>query len=459
MNGEILWVLTNDTEFTAGWGKNPQDRTDHLLFPDSAYAQLVIRNRGLAAVVEPFGVRETIMVAWGCYRSLEAAAGGPGPRPEAWGAVLADGLALLAGLLARGHRLCPHPHHEKDLGTANPDYRYDPQTGALERWRRWESGYYRYGGSFARALPDLGTYENRETRLGYLSDGREWLAEKLGAWGIAARTGGWDFGYTSEDKLLSEQAFRGNGLLLNLDADLNLSMWRGEPSPSKPWSEGIYLTRLGDINAPAPDGREWGLVELAHCSALPRDGSWYDLNNRSLEDLNRQMDLAFAAFCDEGVVRPGVHVITAMCHSAGFTGVPWDGAAGGEFDKLQAHLEYLERKYFRTGLMRPATAEEAAARFLDQASDRVCAWPKTAVREGGGWRVDLTVAGAPDLAEPQVVEVLPPLHTVRPGGVGEVRLRSGEQSVRCHAEGTPPWGIAFTVTPANRPGPWSVWYA
>lgn len=456
MVNKVLLVITNDSEFsTSGdWGKNPVDGSTDLVFPDSIQAQLVTRNLGLARALAEFGLVQNVMVSWGCFRSLELAAGLARQNrlpAGVWSALYQSALDLLWELKERGDGLYPHPHYEKDLSCEDPDYRYSAEHNALERWSKTPDGLYQFRGSFSRAanLARLGSYVEPESRLGYLYAGRKWLADHLQTGGIGARTGGWDFGYTDEEKALSEEAYLQNGIFVNLDADRNVTAWRGLPPPPKPWAESSYLTQPGDINQRAQDPANWDMVEFAHCTGLDSWYRRYDLNEESEEQLNREIDTAVAALGEDGG-EEGVQVVVAMCHSAMLIGEPWDAPEGGYFAKLQAHFRYLTERYVEPGLVRCVTLEQATAEFLDSHSRRVVGWAGPATPTESGWEVPLTLAGGAELDAPQQVEVFLPLHLdPEPGGAG-VAAHCGERALPVEWVGGLSPRVRLTVGRAER---------
>jgi acyl dehydratase len=360
--GSIFYVLTEDCETfdggetTGAYGPaGVLGNRNGFMDPEEYRVQMIAKPDALNAIAEKHGARWTHF--WTAPQRFAAVWAAGRSKTGTWDAVVRE----LDESVRRGssaHEYAPHIHFDyepesglppqprlvydaKTDGILPAEY-YDPATNPDHRYHGWDGA--RKGIAYVRREGDLSDVDSKK---GSLRKSVRYLADLSfgGRLSRCTRTGAADFGAAPPDLSASARAAAANGLLANSDAGVYAAK-----SPL-PRGRQVYFCRADDLDAEIEDLRDASLVELRAPD--------FQLEQGSLEDVNAWFDRR----CLESR-GPGVRAIVAMTHAMFVKGAPdpFRDTAGGDFDKLDQHLEYVARAHPD---VRFATASEAALEFLD----------------------------------------------------------------------------------------------
>lgn len=428
--GTIYYVMTEDLEpiDSAGYGK-AWGNGNGWLDPEEFAVQMVQKPQALNDIADKYGAKWTHYIAWTAVEGAHwAAARSP---TGAWPAVIADIRAAVRHGAAAGHEYAPHMHSDYDPRLPGNVLSYDPATDGF-----W-GDHRRHG--WAHSLPEEGDYGDAASRTGslfyYLRELALLTTDTQGQI-LDARAGSFDFGHG--DAAASVRAYRRLGLWGSSDADGNAG-----GMTARAYGRNLYFTRPDDINQPAADVHDLGLVEI---TPTPRDCIQY--NRQTAAAMNTRAHAGVDAFTREGRVLPGVHAIVGFTHAMFMRGEPdWRSVTGGQFAALDAHLAHM-RAYADQGLLRFATATELVAAYLDYYTPELLA--VYGPRQEKGWGVSdypLTLLGrgiVADAAHPRTVRVAYPPYLRFTAYRAEI-LKNGVVIYQTWGLPTPNNDLAFTV--------------
>jgi hypothetical protein len=360
--GTIFYVLTEDCETFDGGPRTGDygaagvlgNRND-FMDPEEYRIQMIEKPEALNAIAEKHGARWTHF--WTAPQRFAAEWAAARSTTGAWDRIVSD----LDESIRRGsrrHEYAPHVHFDfepdsklppqprlsydaKTDGILPNEY-YDPASNRNHKYHGWDGA--RKGIAYVRAEGDLSTLDSKK---GSLRKSVRFLADLSfgGFFSAASRTGAADFGASPADLEVSARAFLANGLLANSDAGVY------ETAEPLPRGRQIYFCKSADLDAEIDELREARLVELRAPDQMLEQGS--------TEQLNAWFDRRYSES-----LGPGVRAIVAMTHAMFMKGSPdpFRDSSGGDFDRLDHHLEHVRRTY--PGV-RFATASEAVLEYLD----------------------------------------------------------------------------------------------
>lgn len=367
--GKIFYVMTEDLEVidAAGYEK-PWGSRLAWITAEEIRVQMKNKAESLNAIAEKYGALWTHYIAWPIIRAARemAAAGG-----DDWSAVVADVTESVSNQSRRGHEYGLHMHSDYDPLLPGNSLSINYQQNAF-----W-ANHLRHG--WAHSVKAAGEFDEYDTRAGilysYVAELQNVTKDSPNGTSISARAGSFDYGVGTEDQANSYIAYEKTGILGSSDAPGNVGEF-----VSADYGNEIYFARPDAIENPALDAEDIGLVEFV---PTPKKRIEYDLD--SLEELNQKVDAGVNAFTASGLVKPGVHAIIGFTHAMFIMGEgTWQATAGGMFDKVDRHLEYVKNQYAGKKLMEFATASQLVKEYLDYYSPQPLAVVDRLVIDAGG---------------------------------------------------------------------------
>lgn len=432
--GRVFYVMTEDLEaidaagYPVAWGN-----ADGWLQPQELVTQMVSKAEKVNGIAAKYGAKWTHYIAWPLVRAAEWAAGqsATGRWPEAVAAIKRSVREQASG----GHEYALHLHSDYDPYLPGNVLSYNPAVDGL-----W-ADHLRHG--WAHSLGREGSFNDYASRTGFLYSYQREMDELLAESGqgqlITSRVGSFDFGDGPASEAASIRTYHRVGLWGSSDADGN----QGGITAAD-WGRAIYLTKPDDINSPAVDLKNIGLVEFR---PTPRDFIGYD--SQSAAVMNAKADAGMAYYTAGGQVRPGVHAIVGFTHAMFVMGEGnWQAVEGGQFAALDAHLAYLKAGYVDSGLLTFATADELVRAYLDYYAP--CPVAVYGPRRAAGWGVSeypVVILGRDipiDAAHPHTVTMKYPLY-LRDSAYRISVLKNGEPICSTWGLPTPANSITFTV--------------
>ena len=360
--GEIFYVLTEDCETFDGGEKTGAygelkvlGNHNNFMDPEDYRVQMIEKPKALNAIAEKHGACWTHF--WTATQRFAAAWAAQHSPTGAWQQICED----LDESIRRGsrrHEYAPHIHFGFDPDSQLPpqprliydpatdgflpnEY-YDPVLNPNHQYHGWDGS--RKSISYVKRE---GTLEDLDSKVGSLRKSARHLAKLTfgGKASLTTRTGACDFGATAEDLEISARALFANGFLANADAGV-YENWGGHPRGRQ-----IYFCRRDDLEPEVDDLRDVSLVQLRAPEVM--------FDTHSLAELNAWVDRRLAASTG-----PGVRALIGLTHAMFVKGAPdpYRDLSGGDFDKIDRHLEYVRRSYPH---VRFATASEVVLEFLD----------------------------------------------------------------------------------------------
>ena len=391
--GKVFYVLTEDCESfdggpeTGNYGAIREfGNQNNFMDPEDYRIQMIHKPEALNAIADRHGAHWTHF--WTATQRFAAAWAAQHSSTGAWEQICEE----LDRSIKRGalrHEYAPHIHfdfepdselppqprllydHETD-GLLPNEY-YDPVNNPDHCYHGWDGG--------RRAIDYVkreGSFLDLDSKTGSLRKSLHYLAQHSfgGKSTCIVRTGARDFGFTAEDLEISACALRSNGLLANSDAPIF------DQAGNHPRGRQIYLCQPGNPDLEIERLEDASLVQL-RCPGVR-------MNSLSPDELDRWFDQRFAA-CRG----PGVHGIVAMTHAMFMRGEPdpYRDTRGGDFDKIDSHLEYVRLQYPGVKFV---TASEAVLEFLDYYSPEpraVAMKPRHGSLDGRVWIFPIRILG------------------------------------------------------------------
>lgn len=472
--GRILYVLTEDCETfdggetTGRYGRlSVMGNANGYMDPEEYRFQMIEKPQALNRIAEAHGARFTHFWAttqlwaaeWACTQSTTGA----------WPEIVRQMEESVRSGSAR-HEYAPHIHFDFEPASRLPpqprlcydpgtdgllpvDY-YDPVTNPDHKYHGWDGA--RRGIAYVKRLGDLA---DTDSKAGSLRKAlRHMVRLSAGRQPLVTRTGACDFGSTAEDLATSFRALAANGLLADADA----GVYDYSPHPR---GRQIYFCQRTNLEAEIERLEDASLVQLR--------GPGPQLDHTPLGELNAWFDRRVAESAGAGV-----RAIVAMTHAMFMRGEPdpFRDASGGDFDKLDRHLDHVRRAH--PGV-RFATASEATIEFLDYytplplavvaapaggpGDDRTLCYPIRILGRGIPLSPSqpLTVSvvaplvfDTDELESLRVLERGVPVAELRPGGVALACLEfaaRGREGYVLEVRTRRPWAEAVAIT--GRAGP------
>lgn len=360
----IFYVLTEDCETFDGGDSTGRygaarvlGNANGFMDPEEYRFQMIEKPRALNRIADKHGARWThfwtttqlAAARWACARS----------QTGAWDRIV-SGLEASVRDGSRRHEYAPHIHFDFEPDSAlppQPRLRYDPATDGLlpeeyydpilnadHKFHGWDGA--RKGIAYVK---EEGDFSRADSKVGSLRAATRLLARLAHAAGggqaLVTRTGACDFGASPEDLEASFRALEANGILADADAGLY------EQVGEHPRRRQIYFCRRSDLEKEIEHLRQAGVVQVRAPEV--------QLEGADLQTLNAWFERRVAE--SQGA---GVRAIVAMTHAMFMKGEPdpFRNVAGGDFEKLDHHLEYARRTHPEVAF---ATASEAVLEFLD----------------------------------------------------------------------------------------------
>jgi hypothetical protein len=359
---KILYVLTEDCETFDG-GENTGSYGDmkvlgnynNVMDTEEYRIQMIDKPNTLNRIAEKHGARWTHF--WTATQLFAAQWAAKQSQTGAWKQLVSE-LKESVQQGAQRHEYAPHIHFDFEPDSALPpqprllfdrqtdgflpnEY-YDPIANPDHQYHGWDGA--RKGIAYVKEEGDLW---QADSKTGSLRKSARLMME-LGFRQnqvLITRTGACDFGATPEDIKISCRALVANGLLANADAGLYKHV--GE----HPRGRQLYFCSPTDL--------ELEIEKLEEASMVQMRAPEVQIESTSLRELNTWFDKRLAESSGSGV-----RVIASMTHAMFMKGEPdpFRSLSGGDFEKLDKHLEYVKTRYPNVTF---ATASEAVREFLD----------------------------------------------------------------------------------------------
>ena len=349
--GKVFYVMTEDLEpmdsagYPTAWGNQ-----NGWIDAEEFRGQLVGKAEAINRIAEKHGARWTHYLAMPVLEAGEWAASQSSEKN--WRTVLDEIRASVQAESKRGHEYALHLHSDYDPAVPGNVLSYNPANDGF-----W-GNHLRHG--WSHSFPDEGNIHQRGSRTGILFHHMKELTKLTESFPtgevLTARTGSFDFGNGPESEAMSMRAYQKVGLWGNSDADGNVG-----GITSGDFRKAVYLTPPDDINEPAQDLRQLGIVEFR---PTPKQMIMYNVDSAAA--MNEKARQGMSTFMDGGKVRAGVQAIVGFTHAM-FMMSPqgWKSTVGGQFQALDEHLGFLKREYVQKGLMVFGTATELVREYLD----------------------------------------------------------------------------------------------
>lgn len=350
--GKIFYVMTDDLEpidsagYPRAWGNG-----NGWLDPQEFSVQLIRKAEKLNAISGQYGAKWTHYIAWPAVRAAKWAA--TQSTTGEWPKVVAAIEQSVASQTMQGHEYGIHMHTDYDPYLEGNSLSYHQPSDGF-----W-ANHLRHG--WAHSIDTEGDgFDQYNSRTGSLYSYQR-VVEELSAGSdqgqiLTTRAGSFDFGNGEADEAMSIRAYHKVGLWGSSDADGNEG---GITSGS--YGQEIYFTTQGDINVPATELSNIGLVEFR---PTPRQCISYDSQCAAV--MNAKAVEGIARFSNGRGIMPGVHAIVGFTHTMFVLGAgDWQSTEGGQFQEVEDHLAYLKQNYVDQGLLQFATASTLVANYLD----------------------------------------------------------------------------------------------
>jgi hypothetical protein len=360
--GTIFYILTEDCETFDGGrstgnysGSAVLGNHNGFMDPEDYRVQMIDKPNALNQIAEKHGACWTHF--WTATQRFAAEWAAGISQTGAWSKLCEDlDDSIRKG--SRRHEYAPHIHFDfepNSLLPPQPRLLYDAKTDGIlpneyyhpvdnpeHKYHGWDGA--RKGIAYVKAE---GSFAETDSKIGSLRKSTRYLARLTfgGKLSITTRTGAGDFGASAEDLLISKRAVLANGLFANSDAGLYGN------TGNHPRGRQLYFCRT--------DNLELEIEKLEDASIVQLRGPEVHLEGVSLSELNAWFDRRLQA-CQTA----GVHAIVTMTHAMFMRGQPdpYRDTTGGDFEKLDQHLNYIRMRYPQ---VRFVTASEAALEFLD----------------------------------------------------------------------------------------------
>jgi hypothetical protein len=432
--GRIFYVMTDDLEpidaagYPRSWGN-----ANGWLDPEEFLVQMVQKAERLNGIAEQYGAKWTHYIAWPAISAAEWATGRS--TTGKWPQVVAAVKSSVRHQTAQGHEYSPHLHIDYDPNLPGNVLSYNAEVDGL-----W-ANHLRHG--WAHSIQAEGDYDDRISRTGTLYYYKRILDElssdsPLGEV-LTARVGSFDFGNGSESEAMSSRVYRKIGLWGTSDADGNAG-----GITAAPYGREIYFAKQDDINRPADDIRQIGLVEFR-----PTPQSFIQYDSQTPAELNIRADEGMRFFTEGGKVKPGVHGIIGFTHTMFVMGNgDWRSTQGGQFLAVDDHLRYLKTQYVDRGMLLFGTATDLVKAYLDYYSPEPVAVYGNRVQHNflsSEYEIQILGGDIPVAADrPRQVSIKYPLH-LRDSAYRISILKNGQEIYATTGLPTPYNDIAFII--------------
>lgn len=348
--GRIYYVMTEDLEPIDSAGYNVKwGNANGWLEPQELQVQMVHKAEKLNEIAERHGAKWTHYIAWPVVKAAEWAALQKGGKD--WISTVEAVQRSVTKQSAKGHEYALHLHMDYDPVLPGNILSYNAEVNGI-----W-ANHLRHG--WAHSIGAEGDFNNYASRTGTLYAYQQ-ILDALTAGStqgqiLTARAGSFDFGNGSQSEKISISAYQKVGLWGTSDADGNTGKLTAAP-----FGQEIYFTGKDDINWPAKDLREIGLVEFR-----PTPRQYLSFDNQTSAIMNRIVDEGVAAYTESGSIKPGIHAIIGFTHAMFIMGKDdWKSVEGGQFEEINQHLAYVRRTYAEREFVRFATASELVKEYL-----------------------------------------------------------------------------------------------
>lgn len=349
--GTIYYVLTEDLEPSDGAGyEKAWGNQDGWLNPEEFVVQMARKAEKMNQIAETYGAKWTHYIA---MPVLEAANWAEKQSPgRGWREAVDEVRNSMRKGSRNGHEYALHTHMDYDPYLPGNVLTYHEGFNGL-----W-ANHLRHG--WANLLPEEGSYEVYESRTGSLYAYQRMLELFLGedalGQSLSARAGSFDFGDGNEAEAASTRAYQRVGYFASSDADGNQQGYT-----SAAYGNEIYFAAADDINRKAMHPWENGLIEFR---MTPEDFIAYEKETE--QEWNRKVDLGMRYFMPNQKILPGVHAIVGFTHAFFLLGDHgWKSLDGGDFQRLDRHLEYVYRQYVTDRKLQFATASTLIEAYLE----------------------------------------------------------------------------------------------
>ncbi len=344
--------MTEDLEPIDGAGySTPWGNGNGWLDPQEFLGQIVHKSEALNRIAEKYGAKWTHYIAWPAVKAAQWAAGQS--QTNQWQSVVSAIEESVSKETKQGHEYGVHLHSDYDPYLPGNVLSYNGAVDGL-----W-ANHLKHG--WAHSITVEGDFSNYASRAGMLYNYQRILDQlasdsKQGQL-LTSRVGSFDFGNGKDDEAMSTRVYKKVGLWGSSDADGNT----GDAVTSAEYGREIYFAAPDDINTPAVDLTQVGVVEFR---PTPKDFITY--NNQNAQTMNEKTDQGVKSFTTGAVVKPGIHAIVGFTHAMFVMGSgDWQSTEGGQFQAIAEHLAHIKQKYADQGLVAFATASELVEAYLD----------------------------------------------------------------------------------------------
>jgi len=381
--GKVFYVMTEDLEpidgagYLKAWGNG-----NSWLDPQEFLVQMVHKPEALDRIADKHGAKWTHYIAWPAVKAAQWAS--HQSTTGQWSTVASAIEASVVQEAGRGHEYGIHLHSDYDPYLPGNVLSYNEAVDGL-----W-ANHLKHGWAHSVAVEgDFGYYASRSGMLYHYQRTLDKLASGS-AQGqlLTARVGSFDFGNGKADEAMSTNAYKKVGLWGSSDADGN----KGDALTSGEYGHEIYFAAPDEINAPAEDLANVGIVEFR---PTPKESITYD--NQSAMVMNQKTDQGMAYFAvGQASVKPGIHAIIGFTHAMFIMGQgDWQSIEGGQFQVIDNHLTYVKQRYVDKGLLTFATASELIEAYLDYYTPQLLAvYGKRLSDEGGTAEYAIRILGS-----------------------------------------------------------------
>jgi len=370
--GKIFYVMTEDLEPIDGAGyATPWGNGNSWLDPQEFLGQMVHKSEALNRIAEKHGAKWTHYIAWPAVKAAEWA--GQQSSTKQWPKVIAVIEESVKTEAKKGHEYGIHLHSDYDPYLPGNVLSYNGVVDGI-----W-ANHLKHG--WAHSITDEGDFNTHASRAGMLYYYQR-ILDTLASGSeqgqlLSARVGSFDFGSGKAEETISTNVYKKVGLWGSSDADGN----NGGAVTTSDYGHEIYFAASDDINAPAKEFNQFGIVEFR---PTPRQSITYD--NQSALTMNHKTDQGMDFFItQDAAIQPGVHGIIGFTHAMFVMGQgDWESTEGGQFQVIDDHLSYIREKYVEKGLLSFATASELVEAYLDYYTPQLLAVYGKRLSEGWG---------------------------------------------------------------------------
>ena len=337
--GKIYYLLTEDLEYKSPDLSGDYDDGDNYVEWNEIQIPMINKSKKIEEIAEIYNASWNHML---CVNCVYVAEEGEKKGSSNWTGLYERLLNRITDSVAHGNQINPHIHMDKGATDFSLYGKYT--------WNNsYDAFFFNETGtdSFAHVLGNVGGYNYSEfntSRTAVLYDHIK-LIEKYGRLANPSfrtfffRSGGYDVGITSTDEYKTIQAFKKVKILADTDDPCNGAT---DARAGRAYGENEYFTKTNDLNSNTNSLNSIGVLEMSMTPSPQKIG--YDRENTV--SLNTKVNKGWTYFSSNEIVNSGVHFIVGFTHTIYMSGdAGWNDLTGGNFSKLQEHLNNISQTY------------------------------------------------------------------------------------------------------------------